>query len=60
LFQLLGNPNPIIRVPPNAILAFALIGFGIFVISTSASAFRIDRWKPPVDDRSRIAHIRDR
>jgi hypothetical protein len=57
---LIENPDPWIRVPVDGFLALMWLAFGIFALWLSSASFRIDRWKPPVDNRSFSSRAEER
>jgi hypothetical protein len=54
------NPNPLIRIPAaGAFATFAIAVAGLMFWSTN-QLFNLDRWKPPIEDRTRVSNVGDR
>ncbi len=64
LMSLAQHANSLIRIPFDAAMAALFAGLGIggaFAILWSAQwLFNLDRWKPPIEDRSRISDVDER
>jgi hypothetical protein len=54
------NPNPLIRIPAaGAFATFAIAVAGLIFWSTN-QLFNLDRWKPPIEDCTRVSNLGDR